>query len=339
MGHGGWSDAAYVDRERDRSSKASSTGKSIDDVTFAHTAAVRSGKAAPTAKRLDPKGMKHRESRDSKEHPNSTPVVVVLDVTGSMARVVRTIQANLPKLMKLLVDKGYLEDPQVLMSAIGDAYCDRAPLQVGQFESDIKIDDDITSMYLESGGGGQNTESYELMAYVGARMTSTDAWEKRKKKGYFFFIGDELLYSEVNRGQIISLIGDHTNIEKDVPTKQIFQELAEKYHVFFILPVNASNGRDNNIMKHWSNLVGKDHMLTLQDEAGISELIGAQIGLVEGTTDTDTVADDLKAAGADDKTTAMVLRSVSKAYTGGGSISKVDPGAAPSSGDPAVERF
>ena len=34
-------------------------------------------------------------------------------------------------------------DPQILFGAIGDATCDRVPLQIGQFESDNRMDDDL----------------------------------------------------------------------------------------------------------------------------------------------------------------------------------------------------
>ena len=70
-------------------------------------------------------------------------------------------------------------DPQILFGAIGDATCDRAPLQVGQFESDNRMDDDLGRILLEGGGGGQKTESYELAMYFMARHTAIDCFEKR----------------------------------------------------------------------------------------------------------------------------------------------------------------
>ena len=58
-----------------------------------------------------------------------------------------------------------------MFGAIGDATCDRVPLQVGQFESDNRMDDDLGRIVLEGGGGGQQTESYELAMYFMARHT------------------------------------------------------------------------------------------------------------------------------------------------------------------------
>ena len=73
---------------------------------------------------------------------------VLMDVTGSMRQVPVILQANLPRLMGLLIRKGYLEHPQILIGAIGDATCDTAPLQLGQFESGIEIEEDLGKLFL-----------------------------------------------------------------------------------------------------------------------------------------------------------------------------------------------
>ena len=100
-----------------------------------------------------------------------------------MRDVPRQLQQKLPQLLGLLLRKGYADDPQILFGAIGDATCDRAPLQVGQFESDNRMDDDLSRILLEGGGGGQKTESYELAMYFMARHTVTDCYAKRGKRG------------------------------------------------------------------------------------------------------------------------------------------------------------
>ena len=92
----------------------------------------------------------------------------------------------------LLQRGGYVSDAQIMFSGIGDAQSDRVRLQVGQFESDNRMDDQLRTMFLEGGGGGQKSESYELATYFVARHTATDAWDKRGRKGYLFLIGDEM---------------------------------------------------------------------------------------------------------------------------------------------------
>src|SRR5215470_13811841 len=156
---------------------------------------------------LDPGGVTARESRDCAEHPASLAIAVLFDVTGSMGHVPRVLQEKLPQLLGLLLRKGYAAHPQIMFGAIGDATCDRAPLQVGQFESDNRMDDDLGRILLEGGGGGQRTESYELALYFMARHTATDCFEKRGKRGYLFIIGDEMAYGRVKAAEVEKVLG------------------------------------------------------------------------------------------------------------------------------------
>lgn len=138
-------------------------------------------RAHPT---LDPYLVTAREACDSAEHPTSVPIAVLFDVTGSMGSVPRVLQTKLPRLFGLLQRKGYVEHPQILFGAIGDATCDRVPLQIGQFESDNRMDEHLANIVLEGGGGGQRTESYELAAYFMARHTRLDSLTERGRRGY-----------------------------------------------------------------------------------------------------------------------------------------------------------
>src|SRR4051794_31118206 len=122
MGTTRWSDAHY----RDRAKVRARTGKDA----FEYDHAIRQGQTdAAVHPKMDPKGVAIRESRDSATHPQSHAVGVLFDVTGSMQSVPRILQENLPRLMGLLMRKGYLEHPQILIGAVGDATCDAAPLQ------------------------------------------------------------------------------------------------------------------------------------------------------------------------------------------------------------------
>src|SRR5580658_4603845 len=183
MGSGKWSAVTYGERAGARAA----TGKDAFDFS---RAAMQSGQLRPH-QTLDPSGLGIRESRDSDEHPESNSIIISLDVTGSMGKVVRGIHANLPQLHELLLGHHCIADPQIMFAAVGDATCDKVPLQVGQFESDNRMDRNLENMILEGGGGGQSTESYELTMYVAARHTAIDCWEKRGRKGYLFMIGDE----------------------------------------------------------------------------------------------------------------------------------------------------
>jgi hypothetical protein len=330
MGGTRWSDDAYLSRTAFRTA----TGAPV----FTHDADIRSGRArAAVHDRLNPLGLKVRESRDSEAHPCSNAVIVVLDVTGSMGRVVGEIHAALPKLMGLLTRRNYLPDPQIMFSAIGDATCDAVPLQIGQFESGLEMEDDLTHFFIEQGGGGQNTESYELMAWVGAHKTDIDCFNKRGRKGYCFFIGDELPYGAVKKSEIQRLLGH--GLQSDVPVKAVFETLQAKYHVFYVLPQDASNGTSAAIIKVWSSLIGAEHVLRLRNASGVSELIATQIGLVEEATDIDSVVDDMVEEGSTDVLARVVRDAVSPMYRGGVALTRVSRGALPPAGESNVRRL
>ena len=88
---------------------------------------------------MNPHGVRARESRDSAEHPQSLGIVFALDVTGSMGTIPELLAREaLPGFMKLLSEIA-VPDPQVLFMTVGDAVGDRAPLQVGQFESTAEL--------------------------------------------------------------------------------------------------------------------------------------------------------------------------------------------------------
>lgn len=92
-----------------------------------------------------------RESRDSEEHPESLPVFIALDETGSMGSVPdKMIRDYLPKLMDSIIDSIGIKHPQILFMGVGDHECDSCPCQVGQFESStIAINQCLSRIYLE----------------------------------------------------------------------------------------------------------------------------------------------------------------------------------------------
>ncbi len=225
-------------------------------------------------------GQRIRECRESDEHPGARPIAVLFDVTGSMGGIPVTLQKKLPALLGLLLRNGYVgEHPQVLFGAIGDATCDRVPLQIGQFESDIRMDENLRSFILESGGGSGDRESYELAMYFMARHTVLDSVETRGDKGYLFIIGDEQAYSAVNRREVSAVIGDE--LQEDIPVADIADELKRKFEVAYILPRGAQHGGEKKILNFWYSLFGQN-VLELQDPDAVCETIAMFIAVREG---------------------------------------------------------
>ncbi|MEV4491024.1 hypothetical protein AB0K04_13005 [Micromonospora coxensis] len=282
MGSGIWSTDVYDAADRYRRK----TGRSA----FSYS----DGGARTVHPALDPRGAV-RESRDSAEHPQSTPIAVLFDVTGSMGHVPRTLQTKLPQLLGLLLRQGYARDPQVMFGAIGDATCDRVPLQIGQFESDNRMDDDLGRIVLEGGGGGQMSESYELALYYMARHTVTDSWSKRGRRGYLFLIGDELAYRRVDRRQVARLIGD--DLGEDVPVRQIVDEVTRRWDTYYLLPAGSHYAGNRTVLDFWRGLLGQN-AVELDDLEAVCETIALTVGLGEQAIDLDTGLRDLRRAGS-----------------------------------------
>ncbi len=296
MGTTRWSDDHY----RDRAKLRARTGKD----TFEYDHAIRIGEAdCAVHPKMNPHGVMVRESRDSDTHPQSHAVAVLFDVTGSMLGVPRVLQAHLPKLMGLLIRKGYLDHPQILIGAIGDATCDVAPLQVGQFESGIEIEEDLGRLFLEGGGGGHITESYELALYFMARHTTIDCYEKRGQRGYLFVIGDEIPYAKVKRKEVEAIIGD--KLQSSIPVEEVVAQLQRTYDVYHVLPKMTSNWNNQEVRRCWAELLGQN-ALRLEEPAAICELIASTIGIAEGKVDLEHLTNDLQEAGSSAATVRAV---------------------------------
>lgn len=303
MGYGSWSDDDYSRRQNVRRS----TGRSAFGYTDDEMRNVDRDEWRVHSS-MDPKGIT-RESRDSAAHPESLAVMVMFDVTGSMIRVPRVLQKSLNQLMGLLLQKRYVEHPQVLFGAVGDVTCDRAPLQIGQFESGIEMDNDLGRFLLEAGGGGQVKESYELAVYFASRHTSVDCWEKRKKKGYLFLIGDEMPYPSVKTKEVKKIIGD--SIGENIPVERIIAEAKKKFHIFMIRPTDTEWGQDPEVRQRWVTLLGKDHVIQLDHPEAISEIIALIIGMTEGKITLKQGIRDLKES-KEAGLTAETIKSISE---------------------------
>ena len=107
---------------------------------------------------LDPKNVM-RECCDSEEHPNTLPVILALDVTGSMGDSAVRVAQKLNEIITDIYDDGSIKDVQFCVMGIGDLSCDDAPIQISQFESDIRIAEQMDAIYFEGGGGGNRYES------------------------------------------------------------------------------------------------------------------------------------------------------------------------------------
>lgn len=226
---------------------------------------------------MNPHGVKARESRDSGSHPDSLAVAFALDVTGSMGEIPELLaKRELPGFMRLLLDHG-VRDPQVLFMAVGDAFADEAPLQVGQFESTAELMDRwLTWSWLAGGGGGGDHESYDLALWFAARHFALDCWESRRRRGFLFLTGDEKPYPRLSKSAVRSVIGDE--LEDDVPLAEVVREASRALDAFFLIP---DPGRRHRCEEAWREVLG-DQVICMESPADTCGIAAGIVALREG---------------------------------------------------------
>ncbi|ONG58147.1 hypothetical protein BKE38_03395 [Pseudoroseomonas deserti] len=288
MGHARWSPTDWASYAR------SSAGKSRAELFDAR-------RIDPA---LDPKGVALREARDSAHNPNSTGIVIGLDVTGSMGMIADALARHgLGTLVEEVLARKPVPDPQVMVMGIGDAFCDQAPLQVTQFEADIRIAQQLQALWLEHGGGGNDSESYQLPWYFAARHTAMDCFEKRGRKGYLFTVGDEMPPPVLLPEQIARITGDGE--ERPLSPEALLAEVEKKFHVFHLIVEEGSYARGNldRVVPAWQRLLGQK-ALRLADHTKLAEVVVSAIQVTEGV-DAGTVTGSWEG-----KTAAVVSRAL-----------------------------
>ena len=253
MGSGSWSTSSFR-------SYATSMGRSVSaDGTSSGQNMFTKRCIDPS---LDPKNVV-RECCDSAEHPNTIPVILALDVTGSMGAACRKTATCINKIMTDLYGK--YADIEFLIMGIGDLAYDIAPIQASQFESDIRIAEALDKVFMEMGGGGNGYESYTAAWYFGVRHTRLDC-HKRGKKGIIITMGDEPLNPYLPKCELASVTGD--GLEADIETPALYAETAEKFDVFHI----AIDDTDSSYQRYkhevdntWGQFLGKRYLISSID--------------------------------------------------------------------------
>lgn len=284
MGGGSWDDDLYARQKTTRRQKGQ------DDFSYDATLKTKSYDQWKVHPSLDPLAIKKvRESRDSEDHPTSLAIYFSFDVTGSMGDIPRVVKDNLNKLMDSVKNKGKIEHPQIMVSAIGDTRnseglvvnapgSDNVPFQVSQFESDNRIDEQLGFFFLEGGGQGQVHEAYGLTYYMAGYKTSIDCWEKRQKKGYLFTTGDEMPWPEVTKKEIARVFSD--KLERDLTLEEILEKTLEMYEVFHIIATGGSHGREPRVQRRWRELLG-ERVILMDNPSKICDIIADTIARTE----------------------------------------------------------
>lgn len=236
---------------------------------------------------FDPRCIDMRESRDSDLNPASNAIVIAFDETGSMGAIPEAfVREGLSTLVETILDRQPVSDPHTMIMGFGDAWTDEAPLQVTQFEADIRIAEQLARIYLEGNGGGNAHEGYNLPWYFAARHTSIDCFEKRGRKGYLFTVGDEPPAPVLLREHIQRITGDA--VQSDISTPELLTMVSRTYEVFHVMVEEGSYFRHSGrrVMREWRDLLGQ-RALRLSDYTKLAEVIVSAIEVNEGRSSAD----------------------------------------------------
>lgn len=268
MGSGSWTTCSYSDYSM-------SVGRSYcaakGTFTDTYTSSSQAFKARTLDESMDPKNVV-RECRDSEEHPNTIPIVLALDVTGSMGSTAIEVQKKLNPIMVEIYKR--IKDAEIMVMAIGDLAYDDAPIQVSQFESDIRIAENLDKIYFENGGGGNDYESYTAAWYMGLKHCDLDCW-KRGKKGLIITMGDEPINPYLPERQLNRATGD--TIQNRVETANLYAEASKKFDIYHISVESRSYPDQTRARGTFAAVIGEQNALVSSVD-GISDKI---INIVE----------------------------------------------------------
>ncbi len=270
MGHGSYKASDWQKLKNSRGLNASSTA---DDIFRSNS----------VQEKYLPEFITVRESRDSEDSPQSTPIIIGFDSTGSMGYLAAEIAKNsLNKTATMILEKRPVTDPHIMCAAftepkIGDVnYI--IPMQVMQFEADIRVVEQLLEFRL----GGSNRYSYDpLVWYFAWKHTSIDCFEKHGRKGFIFCIGDEIgdngSIDIFKRDDIKFTFGDSDS--PNFKTKQLAALAGEKYEIFHII----TGSRTERAFETWENLLpGRNAVIASENISCLAEVMISIMQLVGG---------------------------------------------------------
>ena len=262
MGGGSWKSSDFV-------TYSCSLGRSVTSDGSVDLKGMSTGqvcKMTNISKNLDPLN-KVRECRDSKEHPNTIPVILALDVTGSMGQAAVEVASQLNIIMTEIYKN--VQDVEFLIMGIGDFDYDDSPLQVSQFESDIRIAKQLDELYFEFGGGPNRYESYTAAWCFALNNTKLDCWN-RGKKGIIITMGDEEINPYIDGTAYRRIVGgqDSSTIE----TVPLYKKVIEKFDGYHINVERGTHTGTDDIRKSWTFVIGDENFISTEIQ-GISQHI------------------------------------------------------------------
>eukprot|EP00455_Lapot_gusevi_P018113 TRINITY_DN1981_c0_g7_i3.p1 TRINITY_DN1981_c0_g7~~TRINITY_DN1981_c0_g7_i3.p1 ORF type:complete len:233 (+),score=88.64 TRINITY_DN1981_c0_g7_i3:343-1041(+) len=222
----------------------------------------------------------------------------------------KIIYDKLPMFYGQIMLQGYMDDVSLSFAAIGDATCDNAPLQVTNFAQGRDIDDEISKLWLVGGGGGNAHESYELAGYYYLRHATFPNLPEGRKP-FLFITGDEHFYSTISRTILREIVGDE--VPQEVTAGDIFQELNERFHVFYLHKPYYSN--DADVVSQWRSVLPESNVLCFSEAKACVDVMLGAIALITATRNLDQYVEDMVARGQSEHRVTEVRAALQPLYT------------------------
>ena len=259
--------------------------------SYSHTASSQSSNQrraeAREAVKLHGDWKKTRYSLVTDEHPRPLPIFVGLDVTGSMQSahngLIRGSTVHMLEHLVLLGERGKFT-PQVLFAGLADRDDPEGSLQLGAFESDIRMYQQLGAVHLGGGGGSEHMHEagyLDALAFI-ALKTEIECFTKQGRKGHVFLVGDEYPNAYIPSGELQGMFGvEHQGLS----FSEAVAAVRERYHLTTVFAHTASYGmlEAKNVLSCWKKLIGADRVLEIPGSAdGLAHVIATQVGVDEG---------------------------------------------------------
>ena len=191
-----------------------------------------------------------------------------------------------------------VSDVEFLIMGIGDMAYDEYPIQASQFESDIRIAEQLDKIYFEFGGGGNSFESYTAAWYFGSRHTKLDCLN-RGRKGIIITMGDERLNPYIpTTGRYCSLAevtGD--GVQWNIETKDLYGEVSEKFNVYHLDVRHGNRWWDEaEIEKSFKEYLDDEHFRKVTIDSISDEIVDIVLNEAESNMENPVIA-SLKSEG------------------------------------------
>lgn len=222
------------------------------DAARANAAGPRSyqQRGAPDYRYVDPKARRASDSRN--------PMVIAVDITGSMASWPAEIFDRLPLLYNTLVQ--YRQDLEISFVAIGDARVFEHPLQASDFCRGFDLESRLAAIYPEGQhkSSVDHPESYGLLPY----WMQTHVEVPRAERPYCIVFGDITMHEAHTPAEIERIFGD--SVQADVPTIPLWQKVAAAWDVWFLRSPRCHDPKGTDAQ--WADAIGAERIVHIADE-------------------------------------------------------------------------